>query len=126
VLRNWTAGVTYVIESAPPFSAYVDGDINGDSNRFNDLAPGTTRNQFRAGTQVAMNARLARTVKLTDAVRMAVIWEVFNLFNQPSYIAVNDTLYSVAGTTLQRNPLFGQWLEQSEPRTMRIAARVEW
>jgi hypothetical protein len=126
VLRAWTIGAIYSFESGLPYSAYVDDDINGDRNRFNDIAPGTTRNQYRMPKQITLDARLARNIGLTGNARLMLIWEVFNAMNKTNYTAVNNTLYAVTGTTLHTNALFGQPLEQGEPRMMRIAARVEW
>ena len=68
---------------------------------------------------------MARTIILTRTTRVALMWEVFYVSNRPHYTAVNDPLYTVSGTTLQRNPLFGQRLDQAAPRMMRVAGRVE-
>jgi hypothetical protein len=41
-----------------PYSAYIDGDINGDRNAFNDVAPGTTWNQYRLPYQGSLDRAL--------------------------------------------------------------------
>ena len=83
-------------------------DINRDFNRFNDVAPGTTRNEFRFPTQSSLDPRVARNIGLGGTRELTLIWEAFNLLNSANYNVVNNTLYTVSGTTLTRNPLFGQ------------------
>ena len=46
-LRGWTFSGIFTAQSGQPYSAYVNTDINGDGNTRNDIAPGTTRNQYR-------------------------------------------------------------------------------
>ena len=36
---------------------------------------------------------------------------------------MNQTLYAVSGTTLTRNPQFGQRLDQADPRIMQLAVK---
>jgi hypothetical protein len=114
----------YTLQTGRPYSAYVSGDINGDRNRFNDLAPDTTWNQFRLPYQASLDPRLARRFQLGRSQQLLVIWEAFNISNRPNYTAADNTLYSLSSGSLLRNPLFGRTTAQAGGRVMQLAARL--
>ena len=123
VLRDWTLSAIYSVQSGQPYTAYVATDINRDFNRFNDVAPGTTRNEFRFPAQSSLDPRVARNINLGGTRELTLIWEAFNLLNRANYNVVNNTLYTVSGTTLTRNTLFGQRTGQADPRIMQLAVK---
>jgi hypothetical protein len=110
--------------SGAPYTGYVDADLNGDGNPFNDVAPATTRNQYRLPWQISFNPRAARDFHFGSGRKVSFIWEAFNLMNRPNYVAVDDMLYTMTPTGLQRNPLFGGPTAQDEGRVMQLAAKV--
>src|SRR5262249_5158055 len=60
---GWSFGAIFIAQSGQPYSARVGAvDLNNDGNNRNDLAPGTTRNQFELPKQVTFDARLARDI----------------------------------------------------------------
>ena len=124
LVDNWEIGLVYTWQLGFPYTAYVDGDINGDFNAFNDVAPGTRWNQYRLPYQGSFDPRIARRFSLGRTRQLHLIWEAFNLTNRPNYTAVDNTLYTVSGSSLAANPLFGRRTAQSGPRTMQIAARL--
>ena len=124
LLRKWTLGFTYDMLSGAPFTAYTDADLNGDGNPFNDLAPATSRNQYRLPWQMSLNPHASRDFHFGDGRRLSLIWEAFNLTNRPNYIAVDDILYTMTAAGLQRNPLFRRFTAQDNGRMMQLAARV--
>jgi hypothetical protein len=128
VLSDWILSVIYTAQSGQPYSAYVATDINGDLNRFNDIAPGTTRNQFRFPTQASFDPRVARTIALGGTRELTLIWEAFNLLNRANYNVVQQTFYAAAVPTLTLTPntQFGQRLGQADPRIMQLAVKVSF
>jgi hypothetical protein len=126
LLRHWTLSFTYDVLSGAPYSAYVDADLNGDGNAFNDLAPGTTRNHYRLPWYMSFNPRAARDFRFGDNKKVTILWEAFNLTNRPNYVAVDDVLYTLTTTGLQSNPLFRRATAQDEGRMMQIAARLSF
>jgi hypothetical protein len=126
LLSDWTLSVIFTAQSGQPYSAYASTDINRDNNRFNDLAPGTTRNQYRFPTAMSLDPRVARDVRIGGDVRLTLIWEAFNLLNRANYNVVNNTLYNVVGTQLRVNPLFGQTTGQADPRIMQLAVKLSF
>jgi hypothetical protein len=126
LLRHWTLSFTYDVLTGAPYSAYADADLNGDGNPFNDLAPETSRNQYRLPFHLSFNPRASRDFHFGDGRKVSLIWEAFNLTNRPNYTAVDDILYTMTATGLQRNPLFRRATAQDEGRTMQLAARVSF
>jgi Carboxypeptidase regulatory-like domain len=124
LLQNWTLSFTYDALSGAPYTAYADADLNGDGNPFNDVAPATTRNQYRLPWHISLNPRASRDFHFGNGRKVSFIWEAFNLTNRPNYVAVDDMLYTMTPTGLQRNPLFGRRTAVDEGRVMQLAAKV--
>jgi hypothetical protein len=53
-----------------------------------------------------------------------LIWEAFNLFNRDNINLVNNTLYSVVGTTLTRSTTFGRPTGSFGERIMQLAVKL--
>jgi hypothetical protein len=124
LIANWEWGFVYSLQTGRPFSAYVNGDINGDGNAFNDLAPDTRWNQYRLPYQSSLDPRIARRFQIAGSRQLLVIWEAFNIWNRANYTAVDNTLYSVGAGSLSPNPLFGRKTAQANGRLMQLAARL--
>ena len=120
---GWTFAAIFTAQSGQPYSGYVSADINRDGNNRNDIAPGTTRNQFRLPAQVTLDPRIARDFGLRRA-KLQVIWEAFNLLNRDNISSVRTGLYTASGTVLTRASNFGDPLTSSGPRIMQLAAKL--
>ena len=125
LLGDWELAVVYTLPDGPPYSAFVNGDLNGDRNAFNDLAPDTTWNQYRLPYQGSVDPRVARRFGVGGSRAADVIWEAFNLTNRPNYTAVDNTLYWLNGSSLVSNPLFGRMTAQADGRVMQLAAQTD-
>ena len=87
-------------QSGSPYSALVGGDPNNDGNRANDRLPGTLRNQFTTPAVYQIDARATRIIRISEAMRLRLILEAFNVFNHPNVATANNTFFNFAGTTL--------------------------
>jgi outer membrane receptor protein involved in Fe transport len=125
LIRGWTVSGIFTAQSGQPYSAMVanPGDINNDGNTRNDLAPGTTRNQYRLDSQITLDPRVTRDIPLGRA-RVQLIAEAFNLLNRDNISSVNTSLYSLSGTTLRTSTTFQQPLASSGPRIGQVAVKV--
>jgi outer membrane receptor protein involved in Fe transport len=122
--RNWSLSGILTVQSGQPYTARVGAvDLNGDGNTRNDIAPGTDRNEFRLPTIVVMDLRVARDLPFGDK-KVQLIWEAFNLFNRDNINGVNNTLYSVVGTTLTRSTTFGRPTSSFGERIMQLAVKL--
>jgi len=123
ILAGWSFSGILTAQSGQPYTARVGAvDLNNDGNTRNDIAPGTSRNQFRYPTQVTMDLRVARDVPV-GRNKVQVIWEAFNLFNRSNFNFANNTYYSVAGTTLTPSAAFGTPTGSAGERIMQLAVK---
>jgi len=124
LLGGWELAVVYTYQTGLPYSAFVNGDLNGDRNPFNDLAPDTKWNQYRLPYRGSADPRVARRFRLGGPRQLEVIWEAFNLTNRPNYATADNTLYWLNGSSLVSNPFFGRMTAQADGRVMQLAARL--
>lgn len=94
LLSDWTLSSIAQFQTGVAYSATVGADLNNDGNRFNDRVPGTRRNAYRTRDFYSLDARLARSFRLGEAMRLRLIAEGFNLFNRANVTAANANLYS--------------------------------
>ena len=130
---GWTLSGVFIVQTGQPYSALVNGDLNGDGNTRNDRAPGFSRNSFRLPTQVSFNPRIAKRIPI-GPVSLELIGEAFNLFNRTNLIGVQENYYNYANGTLTRVATFGTPCAgglpctavsaSSGPRTFQLAAKV--
>ena len=119
----WFSGIL-TAQSGQPYSARVNGDLNGDGNARNDLAPGTRRNSYRLPAIIQLDARIARGIPLGGRVRAQLIAEAFNLFNRDNISGVVNVRYGLLGTTLTSNATFGRPIATAGERIGQLAAKI--
>ena len=123
LLDHWRIAAVYSLQSGRPFSAYVAADLDGDGNAFNDIAPGTTRNGFRAAKEGRLDARLAREFRL-GGVLITPSVDLFNAFNAFHGREVDDVLYGLADGVLVPNPAFGERYTPRDNRTLQLGVSI--
>jgi hypothetical protein len=121
--RWWFSGIL-TAQSGLPYSARVNGDLNGDGNTRNDLAPGTRRNAYRLPAVIQLDMRVARDIPLGGRTQAQLIAEAFNLFNRDNINGVVGMRYGLAGTTLIPIATFGQPNATAGERIIQLAARI--
>ncbi len=75
------SGITQM-QSGFAYSAQIGADINRDGNSRNDRVPGLTRNRFRTGAVFQSDARITRTIRLSETAKLRLILEGFNIWNR--------------------------------------------
>jgi outer membrane receptor protein involved in Fe transport len=123
ILNDWRLAAVYSLQTGRPYTAYVASDLNGDGNRFNDVAPGTTRSQFRRNKEGRLDARLARDIAI-KRVTITPSIDLFNVFNAAHDRSVDDLLYTVSGNALFRNPRFQQTFDPTDARAAQLGLTV--
>ncbi|MEP6819698.1 MAG: TonB-dependent receptor [bacterium] len=138
------SGITQM-QSGFAYSAQVGADLNRDGNSRDDRVPGIRRNSFRTGAVYQTDARITRTIHLTETAKLSLILEGFNIWNRAntglapggSYFSfVNINRYSgftaVAATstlTLTRPPAataFGLPRSINTPRQVQLAIKFDF
>ena len=99
LLSDYTFSGIVQLQSGVAYSATPGGDLNNDGNRFNDRAPLTSRNGFRTRSFYQLDARITRSIRLSEAMRLRFIVEGFNLLNRTNITGVNAGFYgSITGS----------------------------
>ena len=124
LVKDWECSLVYTWFTGTPYAAWVSGDLNGDIDPFNDLAPGTAWNQYRKPYQASFDPRVARRFRVGPTARFSLIWEAFNLTNRPNYTAVDNRLLLLTVPGPTQNPKFGEPTRQLNGRVMQLAARL--
>ena len=124
LIADWEFAAVYAWHTGNPYTAYIDSDLNRDFNSFNDVAPGTTWNQYRLPYYGSLDPRVARRIRLGGTRQLALIWETFNLTNRANYTAVVDRAFAFVQSSPVPNPQFGQPTQQLNGRLMQLAARI--
>lgn len=73
-ITQWQSGFAY--------SAQIGADINRDGNSRDDRVPGITRNSFRTGAVYQSDARITRTIHISETAKLRLILEGFNIWNR--------------------------------------------
>jgi len=123
ILDDWRLAAVYSLRSGLPYTAYVASELNGDGNRFNDIAPGTSRSQFRREKEGRFDARLARDIVVKRITFTASI-DLFNVFNAAHNRNIDDTLYTVSGNVLFRNPQFQRTFDPTDARAAQLGLTI--
>ena len=126
VRRWWLSGI-FTAQSGQPYSARINGDLNGDGNTRNDLAPGTKRNSLRLPAVVQLDLRIARDIPLGGRAQAQLIAEAFNVFNRDNITFVVPFQYGLTGgTRLTSNPMYGRPVATAGERIVQLACRVKF
>jgi hypothetical protein len=123
-IRRWWFSGIFTAQSGQPYSARVNGDLNGDGNTRNDLAPGTARNSLRLPALVQLDLRVARDIAVTGRVTAQLIAEAFNLFNRDNITNVIPAQYGLTGAILTPNATFGRPTATAGERIVQLACRI--
>jgi outer membrane receptor protein involved in Fe transport len=130
VLGGWAVSWIGSVQSGLPYSERINGDLNNDGNRFNDIVPGT-RNAHRLPRQVNLDMRLSKKIALARQVRLELIGEAFNLLNSTNIVGQQTTFYNlVSGALIPQQNLsnprlnFGFDSTALDPRIVQLAAKI--
>jgi outer membrane receptor protein involved in Fe transport len=100
----------------------VEADLDGDLKlRERGFASGRIleRNSFRAGSVASVDVAFGKTWELSEARRLALALDVFNLTNRLNPLQVLET-YGASEAPL---PSFGQVVQAASPRQFQLSVR---
>ena len=95
-LRNFEASGIITVQSGRPFTLFVGGDANGDTNPVTDRVGLISRNSYIGDPQRTVDLRISRFFQLNERVRLNIIFDAFNLFNRANV----DEVFSVYGSPI--------------------------
>lgn len=113
IFGGWTIAPIFTAQSGRPYSAVVSGRPAGALNASITGSGGDSyflplgRNSFKQPRIVNLDARLSRRFRFTENANLEVLIEGFNVFNRTQITSVNDTAFSIVGTSLVPVASFG-------------------
>ncbi len=104
-LNGWTISPIFIYFSGRPFDGFGGSNLNGTSgdSRF----PLDERNAYRYPRLWDVDLRLSKRFKFTERYNLELIAEGFNIFNRTQVSQLNNTLYTLSGTTFNYSSSFG-------------------
>ena len=123
---GWTISGIVTYQSGYPFTPTTTGDLNGDGNPSNDLAPGFARNSLRLPSYFSIDPRIARDIPIFATAKLQLIAEAFNVTNRHNVSNVNRARYAYSTTTGVLTPAttFGIPSATVGQRIMQLAAKL--
>jgi hypothetical protein len=104
----------YFNTAAFAMSPQVVGSVRpGNAPQDNIHGPG--RNNF--------DMTFSKNFRVKERKNLQFRWELYNIFNHPSFYQVNTTAQFTAATGVQANQSFGQLTNTLTPRVMQLALR---
>lgn len=136
ILGGWTIAPIFTAQSGFAYTATTSGNIAtatstgvlgaGSGSRLYN----TRNNEFRAPYIWYADLRVSRRIRFTESMNLEFLVEGFNIFNRANFSAVNTRMYSLSGTTLTFDPLFGTPSQSgnsiSRERQIQFAARFQF
>ena len=95
-LRNFEASSIINIQSGRPFTIFVGGDANGDTNPVTDRVGLIGRNTYIGDPQRTWDLRISRFFQLTERTKLELIFDAFNVLNRANI----DEVFSVYGSPI--------------------------
>jgi hypothetical protein len=137
LVRDWSLGLTTILQTPRYQSVQVGFDVNGDGFPFTDRVGLLGRNTYQGDVYHNIDLRIQRDIPFTIAKSEAHVnfsFEVFNLFNRANVLDVNNIYGApdLVGPEPQRfgdgvggaNPGFGQPRSIADARQLQFSLRL--
>lgn len=95
-LRNFELSSVVTLQTGRPFTIFVGGDANGDTNPVTDRVGLISRNTYIGDPLRAWDLRVSRVFPISERVRLNLIFDAFNLLNRPNV----DEVFSIYGSPI--------------------------
>lgn len=110
--------------SALPFNVQTGSDNNGDTNT-NDRPAGLGRNMGQGFAALSLDARLSRTFRLGERIRLEGLVEAFNVLNRTNKQLPNN-IFGSGPYPGSPAPGFGTPTSVGDPRELQLALRIRF
>src|SRR4030095_8835907 len=95
-LRNFELSSVVTLQTGRPFTIFVGGDANGDTNPVTDRVGLVARNTYIGDPLRAWDLRVSRIFPISERVKLNLIFYAFNLLNRPNV----DEVFSIYGSPI--------------------------
>ena len=94
--RDWGFSSIITIQSGRPFTMFVGGDANGDTNPVTDRVGLSGRNSYVGQPLRSWDLRISRAFRLTERAKLNFMFDAFNVLNRQNI----DEVFSVYGSPI--------------------------
>ncbi len=101
IAKNFELSSVITIQSGRPFTMFVGGDANGDTNPVTDRVGLSGRNSYIGQPLRSWDLRVSRHFQLTERMRLDFMFDAFNLLNRQNI----DEVFSVYGSPIFCGPV---------------------
>src|SRR5215467_2262682 len=95
-LRNFELSSVVTLQTGRPFTIFVGGDANGDTNPVTDRVGLIGRNTYIGDPLRAWDLRVSRFFPISERVRLNLVFDAFNLLNRSNV----DEVFSIYGSPI--------------------------
>jgi outer membrane receptor protein involved in Fe transport len=95
-LRHFEVGSIITVQSGRPFTMFVGGDANGDTNPVTDRVGLIGRNTYIGDPLRSWDLRVSRFFRINERIKLDLIVDAFNLLNRSNV----DEIFSVYGSPI--------------------------
>src|SRR5262249_53901987 len=95
-LRNFELSSVITIQGGRPFTLFVGGDANGDTNPVTDRVGLIGRNTYIGDPLRSWDLRVSRLFQIREGVKLNLIFDAFNLLNRANV----DEVFSIYGSPI--------------------------
>ena len=122
VLNSWALSLIFRYTSALPYNVQLNFDRNYDTN-LNDRPVGVGRNTGLGFNFASLDARLTRSFRITERIRLDALAEGFNTLNRVNPTLPNNIIGAGSGTPLAS---FGRATAVFDPRQLQFGFRMNF
>jgi len=115
--RNFDFSSVITVQSGRPFTEFVGGDANGDTNPVTDRVGLSGRNSYVGQPLRSWDLRVSRALQINERLKLSLMFDAFNVLNHVNY----GTYIGTVGS-----PLFGQPVTARPARQLQLSARFKF
>ncbi len=82
--RDWVLSSIVTVQSGRPFTLFAGFDANGDTNPVTDRVGTVGRNTYIGDPLRSWDARISRSFKMTERMKVNLSFDAFNALNRPN------------------------------------------
>ncbi|KAA0255618.1 MAG: TonB-dependent receptor [Acidobacteria bacterium] len=116
-VRDWAVGLSFDLKAGLPYTVYAGYDRNRNGDPASDRPPGVGRNSETLPTQLTLDLRVARTVRLGGTLTAELVVVCTNLTDHRNVREVQS---------VQNLPSFGQPTLYGPGRLFQVGARLDF
>lgn len=136
IFGGFTIAPIVTIQSGFAYSAGVSGNASGATSQGilgaggAGRLPNVERNAYRSPYVFNVDMRVSKRFRLSETANLEFFAEGFNIFNRVNITGLGTRAYSLSGTTLNYDPLFGVPTDAGNSifreRQIQLAARIQF